>query len=327
MLRDVFYFGEKPNAHPRERFVKDYEEACRLATTEHFWIINEYCDYRNFDWDFDFYLLPDEDVWSQDHINVFPSQWQKDSGTWLCSTTPVEIRYTVYRTDVGTVTRKNELTDKWNVNYQIDSSSFDFSWHPDPTDPPYIYVWGNQHYGPEIMPTVVYNTPNATEFKYMHNQLPKLMPHPEKFTVHAKIKNFDFSWIPNPKAEPYNYVWGNKWVSGELRPTVEYLMEGAVAYEYNSKHVELDVDWSLWEQLIPIDDTKFDFTWIPDPREPAYIYVWGNKWVPGELQPTLRYVMPGATEIKYISDPAPTLPVWDKWEQYIPIDSTKFDFT
>ena len=49
MLRDVFYFGEKPNVHPRERQVFDIDEARKEATTEHFWIINEFCDYTGFD--------------------------------------------------------------------------------------------------------------------------------------------------------------------------------------------------------------------------------------------------------------------------------------
>ena len=85
MLRDVFYYGKKPNAHPREKFATDLADARRQCTTEHFWIINEFCDYKNFDWDFDFDFLPDEDVWAVDHNNVWPSQHQKDSGTWLVS--------------------------------------------------------------------------------------------------------------------------------------------------------------------------------------------------------------------------------------------------
>ena len=54
MLRDVFYFGEKPNVHPRERFAQNIDDARSQCRTSHFWIINEYCDYSVFDWDFDF---------------------------------------------------------------------------------------------------------------------------------------------------------------------------------------------------------------------------------------------------------------------------------
>jgi hypothetical protein len=105
MLRDVFYFGEKPNVHPRERHAIDIDEARKEATTEHFWIINEFCEYTAFDWEFDFDFLPDEDVWAEEHNNIWPSQHQKDSGTWLCSQELSDIR--VYRADVAPIKRKS----------------------------------------------------------------------------------------------------------------------------------------------------------------------------------------------------------------------------
>ena len=49
MLRDVFYFGNKPNTHPREKFAKNLEDARNQCTTDHFWVINEHCDYSGFD--------------------------------------------------------------------------------------------------------------------------------------------------------------------------------------------------------------------------------------------------------------------------------------
>ena len=103
MIRDVFYFNKKPNVHPKEKPANSVENARQQATTEHFWIITEFCDYKNFDWEWDFEFLPDEDVWAQDHDNVWPSQHQKDSGTWLC---PKDHKgYTVYRADVDPVRR------------------------------------------------------------------------------------------------------------------------------------------------------------------------------------------------------------------------------
>ena len=98
MLRDVFYYGKKPNVHPREKFATSLEDARSQCTTEHFWIINEYCDYRNFDWDFDFEFLPDEDVWAEQHNNIWPSTRHSDSGTWLCPEQHSDIN--IYRADV-----------------------------------------------------------------------------------------------------------------------------------------------------------------------------------------------------------------------------------
>jgi len=104
MLRDVFYYGKKPNVHPREKFATDLADARRQCTTEHFWIINEFCDYTNFDWDWDFDFLPDEEVWTSLHNNVWPSHYQKDSGTWLCSEEDSGI--IIYRSDVDPRVRK-----------------------------------------------------------------------------------------------------------------------------------------------------------------------------------------------------------------------------
>lgn len=140
MIRDVFYFNKKPNVHPRERLANSVEHARQLATTEHFWIVNEYCSYKNFDWEWDFDLLPDEDVWARDHNNIWPSQHQKDSGTWLCPKTPA--LYNIYRNDVEPVIRKREKNDNWIIENTVDETQFDFSWHPDPASPPYVYQFG-----------------------------------------------------------------------------------------------------------------------------------------------------------------------------------------
>ena len=98
MLRDVFYYGNKPNVHPRERYALSLNDAREQSTTEHFWIINDNTDYTNFDWDFDFDFLPDEDVWTQDYNNVWPSTTSEDSGTWLCPKKSIDT--VIYRQDV-----------------------------------------------------------------------------------------------------------------------------------------------------------------------------------------------------------------------------------
>jgi hypothetical protein len=82
MNRDVFYFGEKPNVHPKERYAYNLTDATKRSKTEHFWIINEHCKYEKFDWNFDFDFLDDD---SEQKINVWPSIYQKNSGTMLCS--------------------------------------------------------------------------------------------------------------------------------------------------------------------------------------------------------------------------------------------------
>jgi hypothetical protein len=216
MLRDVFYFGEKPNVHPRERQVFDIDEARKEATTEHFWIINEFCDYTGFDWEFDFDFLPDEDVWAEEHNNIWPSQHQKDSGTWLCSSEQSDIR--VYRADVAPIKRKSIKNNCWKLFDKIDESKFDFSWHPDPSDPPYIYVWGSKFATAEQRSVVEYHTEgNVGHVKYM-DTIVELEPLTKNWKINEPINEskVDFTWRPDPlDTEPFIYVWGSKWAPAE----------------------------------------------------------------------------------------------------------------
>lgn len=301
MLRDVFYYGQKPNAHPRERYAVNLADARNQSTTEHFWIINEHCDYTNFDWDFDFDFLPDEDVWAQEHINVWPSHYQKDSGTWLCSENDSDV--IIYRADVDPIKLKDTISSNWQIIENIDKSKFDFKWHPDPTDPPYIYVFGNQWYPGTTMPTVLYTVEGATEQKHVTTQLAYLLPMPELFvTIHETI-DFDYSWRSDPTSPPYIYVFGNSQYPANIMPTIEFHVEGATERKYIENIVpKLKPQQDKFNILEIIDRDKFDFSWVPDPTSPPYIYVFGNNQYPGTIMPTVEYTVEGATERKYIDD-------------------------
>jgi hypothetical protein len=50
---------------------------------------------------------------------------------------------TNYQTD-AVLTRQPSL-DAWTIPDTFNIDSFDFSWHPDPTDPPFTYQFGTQH--------------------------------------------------------------------------------------------------------------------------------------------------------------------------------------
>jgi len=342
MLRDVFYYGAKPNVHPREKFAENLTDARNQCTTEHFWIINEFCDYRNFDWDFDFDFLPDEDVWAEDHINVWPSQHQKDSGTWLCSENHSDI--IVYRTDVDPVPRKNEKNDHWVELDLIDTSKVDFSWHPDPSEPPYIYRWGTRHYPVEMYPVLEYRVPDATEIKYMgivieltsSNSVTQktigtleLLPQWDRWKILTEVDKtkFDFTWRPDPREPPLIYVWGNEYEMAEIKPTLEYHCPEATKRKYMREKVPVLPQLDRWKEIQSIDKSKFDLAWRPDPGSPPYIHVWGNKHVPAELQSTIEYHVPDATERKYMGNDVEVLPEFDKWKEIQPVDKSKFDFS
>ena len=326
MIRDVFYLNSKPNVHPRERAADSLEHARQLSTTDQFWVINEFCDYRNFNWEWDFAFLNDGDVWAEEHNNVWPSKYQKDSGTWLCPKELSEV--VIYRVDVDPLSRKNELNSCWKVIENIDTSLFDFGWHPDPMDPLYIYSWGNKWYPCEVQSVVEFHTPGATDYKYMTNAV-EVLPQTDRWKELQPIdkSKFDLSWRPDPREPPFIYVWGNKWISGELRSTLEYHCPEATEIKYMEEPIEVLPESDRWHERQEIDKSKFDMSWRPDPREPPYIYVWGNKWIAGELQATLEYVCPDATERKYMEDLIEVLPEQDRWHERQPIDKSKFDLS
>lgn len=324
MLRDVFYYGSKPNVHPREKFARDLADARNQCTTEHFWIINEYCDYRGFDWDFDFEFLPDEDVWAEEHNNVWPSQHQKDSGTWLCPKEHSDL--IVYRSDVDPIIRKNIKTGNWVLLDEVDESRFDFSWHPDPSDPPYIYKWGCKFFSVELHPVLEYHVEGATQAKYLQ-QTVELMPQWDRWTFNEDIDTnmFDFSWRPDPREPAFIYAWGNQWNKAVDKISVQYAMPGATQYKFVTGYMHRKPCMDNWVVPENIDVESFDFSWEPSPNDHPFIYQFGTQW---QKTDGPKYVVPGATSIKYIDTlKATVLPTTVNWEVPNGLDTSTFDFS
>jgi len=151
---DIFYSGTKPNLFPHEQEASSIEQARELSRTRYFWWVNYLTDYSG--WDFLWEPVP----WQSHQRHAWPSQWQKDSGTYLVPKSGYT--ETHYRTDQQ-LTRYYDLPS-WIIPTGFDVESFDWSWHPDPTDPPYIYQFGTQHQrtgGPQ------YHVPGATDLKFV----------------------------------------------------------------------------------------------------------------------------------------------------------------
>jgi hypothetical protein len=197
---------------------------------------------------------------------------------------------------------------------QHHDADFDFSWRPNPFDPPYIYVWGNQWHSAEIMPTVEYAVPGATERKYMSAPCAQLPQHHTSHWHTIEHCDWDYSWVPDPGDPPYIYVFGNQWYSAEIMPTVTYTVPGATERKYmDMPRAVLPQDPNRpWYNVIP--DCDWDYSWVPDPGEPPYIYVFGNQHWPAEKMPTIEYRVSGATERKYMNYPcAELLPDATHW--------------
>jgi hypothetical protein len=310
---DVFYSGKKPGVFAHERKADSVEHAQQLSRTRYFWWITYLADYSDFD------FLWEPVPWQSEFTHSWPSQHHEYSGTYLVPRAG-EIKYHFHSQIVPT----RHIPADFDV--LTNAVDFDYSWAPHPHDPPYIYVFGNQWWPAEKMPTVEYTVPDATQRKYMHKPQAQLQQqHNNRW--HTLIDcEWDYSWVPDPGDPPMIYVFGNQWWSAEKMPTIEYHVPGATQRKYMSwPRARLLPDHSLWTVPDTVDSNTVDTSWVPDPGSPAYIYQFGTQW---QKTGGAVYTMSGATEVKYISAPRSTKVTVDPyWEIPDGVDTESFDWT
>ena len=171
------------------------QHAQKLSRTRFFWIVHYLADYTDWDWLFE--PLP----WQADQRHAWASQWQSDSGTYLVPCAGYE--HTNYHTD-RVITRLSSR-DGWHIPSNIDADSFDFSWHPLPSD-------HYRHHFPTQWQTAggpVYNS-GADTIKMETAQYAVARPTKKCWTVPAGVEPVDQSWHPNPFDPPYVYQFGTQ---------------------------------------------------------------------------------------------------------------------
>ena len=194
---DVFYFsdGRKPNLFPHERSVDSVQHAQKLSRTRFFWIVHYLVDYANWDW------LFEPPPWQADQRHAWSSQWQPDSGTYLVPRAGYE--HTNYHTD--RVLTRMSSRDGWRIPPNIDTDSFDFSWHPLPSEH-YQHHFGTQW---QTAGGPIYNS-GADQIKLETVQYAVAKPTNKPWTVPAGVEPVDQSWHPNPFDPAYIYQFGTQ---------------------------------------------------------------------------------------------------------------------
>jgi hypothetical protein len=279
---DVFYFsdGRKPNLFPHERSVDSYQHAQKLSRTRFFWIVHYLADYEDWDW------LFEPPPWQANQRHAWPSQWQPDSGTYLVPRAGYE--HTNYHSD-RVITRLSSR-DGWRIPPNIDADSFDFSWHPLPSD-------HYQHHFPTQWQTAggpVYNS-GADQIKLETAQHAVARPTQKPWTIPAGIEDVDQSWHPNPFDPPMTYHFGTQW---QRTGGAVYTMPGATDIKYvpapRGTKTTTDHCWTVPDG---VDTTAFDWTWHPDATDPPYVYQFGTQH---QRTGGPVYTVPGATDIKFV---------------------------
>ena len=313
---DVFYSGTQPNLFAHEQMVESVEQAQQLSRTRFFWFVNYLSDYTGFD------FLWEPVPWQVHQRHAWFDQYQIDAGVYLVP----KDGYTDTNYHVDHVIHRLPNVDFWHIPKWIDPASINYRWAPNPTDPPYIYEfpveWNwDRAGGPE------YRIPGATERKYMDVFVTRTQSNQQDWQVHDNVDHNDpvFRWHPNPFDPPMIYVFGNQHWPAEIRASVEYHVPGATVKKYmdNIRTVRLPGkdQFTCWYPC------EFDWSWEPEPGSPPYIYVFGNQWWSAEKMSTVEYHMPGATERKYMDQPARLLPASTNWIIPNTVDYNSVDFS
>jgi hypothetical protein len=142
---------------------------------------------------------------------------------------------------------------KWTIPEYVDTTDMDFSWTPDPGEPPYIYQFATQHQktgGPQ------YRMPGATEFKYVD-------------MMRAEVKK---------EAAPIFEIDHLDGAAGQIPDTVK-----KVRYFDNYRDTLIRLAKSLvgqyehvWVCSSICDYTDFDFTWHPETWQSTMLHVFAS---------------------------------------------------
>ena len=280
---DVFYSGTKPNLFAHEQAVDTIEQAQQQSRTRFFWFVNYLCDYTNFD------FLWEPVPWEAQQRHVWPSQWQKSSGTYLI---PAHGYTDTNYHASPVITRLPDRAD-WHVPSSM--QEFDWSWHPDPTDPVMQYQFGTQHQatgGPSYGPS------GADTIKYVEQpRACTTLVDMSRWTVPEGIDTqaFDWTWHPDSRDTPYIYKFGTQWQkTGGPVYTVPGAIESKFVSTPRATKILPDTNWTV---PTAVDVGTFDWTWHPDSTEAAYIYQFGTQH---QRTGGPVYTAPGATELKFV---------------------------
>jgi hypothetical protein len=266
----------------------------------------------------DFSWHPDED--EPPFIYVFGNQWHNSK---LMPTFQYRVKGATEKKYIdNTNAQLLHNYSLWETPNDIEEG-FDFSWVPHPHEPPFIYQFGTQWQktgGPK------YVMKNATTIKYIDELKAKKLPDKNNRSWRPLITNatIDFSWHPDDNEPPFIYVFGNQWYDSKLMPTFQYRVKGATEKKYvDNIKAELLPNYSLWETPDDIEE-GFDFSWVPHPHEPPFIYQFGTQW---QKTGGPKYVMKNATTIKYIARNAVKKPNVKNWRIIETIEKEEFDFS
>jgi len=262
---------------------------------DNYWEVPDYIDSIGFDYSWR------PDPYDPPYIHQFGTQWQKTGGPRFVVQEHDGVKY-------QSCQRVKKLPDPNNRNWRplVSNATIDYSWHPDDTEPPFIYVFSNQWH--DDMPTYQYRVRGATEKKFVTEIKATLLPNKDNFEILVDDDiEFDYSWIPSYHEPPMNFVFGNQWYDGKTMPTLKYKGTNGDTKYVDDMFAIIKLNNKKFRGLEAITD--FDYSWRPNPNDPPYTYIFGNEFHTPEFMPTVMHRVKGATETKYVDYPKAKLEI------------------
>lgn len=182
---DIFYKGTPPDLFPFEKPADTLEDAAEKSRTGYFWYIDSSNDYKDFN--FEYRAVP----WEQEFIHVWPSQWQRDSGTYLANKATVDQKHWHFKSNV--VTRINT--------------------------PDIFFIDKHNSSAKQQYDTLVERLPNIQRIRYVGTMLDTVKRCANKSTTENfwiitsefDYSLFDFTWHPDQWQTTLTHVFGSQW--------------------------------------------------------------------------------------------------------------------
>lgn len=226
------------------------DDAANKSKTSHYWYIYGGNDYTGFD--FDYTPVP----WEINHLHVWPSQHQRNGEVYLANKRTQHLEEWHFHTGQQVWRKPNKSL--WTVPDNIDDSEFDYSWHPDRTEPDYEYHFPTQWQregGP------VY--PGSAGVKYMTDQ-----------RIRAGATQIFYMDFMNTTINRHQYdvlkcdypdIKSTRYVDSHLNVFKRIMKLATTEY--------------VWIISSICDYTRFDFTWHPSDaqREMIHCFPSGNQ--------------------------------------------------
>ena len=187
----------------------------KLSRTRYFWWITYLADLDHWDW------LYEPPPWQSHQRHAWPSQHQKDSGIYLV---PKIWNQTDTNYHDGPEVYRLVNLEPWsNTEFE-----FDYSWHPDPTEPAMNYQFGTQWQrtgGPR------YCVPGAINVKYESQPRVFKETHDLYWQLPQGVEfgDFDFSWHPDDTEPPYIYQFATQ---HQRTGGPQYIVPGAIDIKF-----------------------------------------------------------------------------------------------